>query len=48
MEFKDAFKRLADLKTKYIRAVSKLNQTLLPDYENVMTRWFNGQPIVDR
>jgi hypothetical protein len=46
--FKDAFMRLADLKTKYIRAVSKLNQTIMPAYENVLFRWFNGAPIEDK
>lgn len=37
--------KLAELKGRYIRAVSKLNQTLLPSYENVLFNWFNGAPI---
>ena len=48
VEFKDAFMRLAELKSKYIRAVSRLNQAILPNYENVLFRWFNGVPIEDK
>jgi hypothetical protein len=40
--FKDSLKRLADLKTKYMTALTKLNQTILPEYENVLFGWFNG------
>jgi hypothetical protein len=36
------------LKTKYIKAVSKLNQVLLPSYENVVFNWFNGTPFEDK
>lgn len=32
MEFKDALRRLADLKSKYVTAVAKLNQSILPEY----------------
>jgi trehalose/maltose hydrolase-like predicted phosphorylase len=44
-EFKDSFYKLADLKTKYVKALSKLNQVLLPSYENTLFNWFNGTPI---
>lgn len=40
--------RLAELKGKYFRAVSKLNQMLLPSYENVLFNWFNGAPIEEK
>jgi hypothetical protein len=44
-EYKDSFRRLAEAKTRYYKAMSKLDQVLLPEYEDVLLKWFNGTPL---
>ena len=45
VQWKESFKRLAESKKKYFRAVNKLNNLVLPQYEDVLVRWFSGNPI---
>jgi hypothetical protein len=35
-------KRLTDYKSKYYTAMSKVNKTLLPEYEMTLFNWFNN------
>lgn len=36
---------MAESKQKYFRAASKLNLSLLADYEDTIYRWIYGEPL---
>jgi hypothetical protein len=42
MDYCSAIRRMAESKQNYYRAISKLNQALLPDYEDHLYRWIYG------
>jgi hypothetical protein len=45
MDYLISLKRLADSKQTYYRSISKLNQTLLPQYEDMIYRWIYGEAL---
>lgn len=40
-----AIRRLSLSKQNYFRAISKLNQILLPEYEDITYRWIYGESM---
>lgn len=36
-------RKLTEAKTKYYKAMQKVNQVLLPEYETILLNWFEGK-----
>lgn len=45
MDYCTSIRRMAESKQNYFRAVNRLNQTLLPDYEDNLYRWIYGESL---
>jgi hypothetical protein len=45
MNYLTGIRKLAESKQNYYRAINKLNQTLLPDYEDTLYRWIYGESL---
>ena len=40
--FKEEIRSLINVKDKYYQAMTRLNITLLPEYEDIVLGWING------
>ena len=45
MDSLTAVRRLSESKQNYFKAVNKLNQELLPEYEDIIYRWIYGESL---
>jgi hypothetical protein len=45
MNYLTSIRKLEESKQNYYRAINKLNQTLLPDYEDTLYRWIYGESL---